>query len=133
VIFAALLYGLNVNIIKSKLQHLTPLINSMVPLTIISVPALIIAFSQDFVSTLSEPGALHSLLFIAILGIIGTAASLIVFNQLLKKTSALFASSVTYLIPVFAYMWGIIDGEPVGVFQIGGMLLILTGITLTKK
>ncbi|MEZ4804917.1 MAG: DMT family transporter [Bacteroidia bacterium] len=132
VIFAALLYGLNVNIIKSKLQHLTPLINSMVPLTIISVPALFIALSQDFVSTLSKPEALHSLLFIAILGIIGTAASLIVFNQLLKKTSALFASSVTYLIPVFAYV-GIIDGEPVGVFQIGGMLLILTGITLTKK
>lgn len=133
VILAALFYGINVNIIKSKLNHLTPIINSMVPLTLISVPALIVGLSTGTVQAAMRPEASESLLYILILGVIGSAISLIVFNQLVQKTTALFAASVTYLIPVFAYMWGIIMGEPIGIFQISGMLLILGGITLTKK
>ena len=43
--------------------------------------------------------------------VIGTAAALVVFNALIKWTDALTASSVTYVIPVFAAMWGWIDGE----------------------
>ena len=133
VILAALLYGINVNIIKSKLNHLSPIVNSMVPLTLIAIPALCIGIYHGAFQTAMQASALPSLGFIFVLGVIGSAASLIVFNQLVQKTTALFAASVTYLIPVFAYMWGMIDGEPIGVFQLGGMMLILGGITLTKK
>jgi drug/metabolite transporter (DMT)-like permease len=133
VILAALLYGINVNIIKSKLSHLSPIVNSMVPLTLIAIPALCIGIYHGAFHTAMQASALPALGFIFLLGVIGSAASLIVFNQLVQKTTALFAASVTYLIPVFAYMWGIIDGEPIGVFQLGGMMLILGGITLTKK
>jgi drug/metabolite transporter (DMT)-like permease len=133
VILAALLYGINVNIIKSKLHHLSPIVNSMVPLTLISIPALIIGISTHTFEAAIRPESLHSLLYIVILGVVGSAASLIVFNQLVKKTTALFAASVTYLIPVFAYMWGIFIGEPIGLFQFAGMALILGGITLTRK
>lgn len=133
VILAALLYGINVNIIKSKLHHLSPIVNSMVPLTLIAIPALIIGIANHTLQAAMQPEALPSLLYIVVLGVIGSAASLIVFNQLVKKTTALFAASVTYLIPVFAYMWGMFIGEPIGVFQLGGMALILTGITLTRK
>lgn len=133
VVLAALLYGINVNIIKSKLHHLSPLVNSMVPLTIISVPALFIGIYSGAFTLAIQPESLYSLGFICVLGIVGSAISLIVFNRLVQTTTALFAASVTYLIPVFAYMWGIIFGEPIGVFQIGGMLLILGGITLTKS
>ncbi|HEY1045165.1 MAG TPA: DMT family transporter [Bacteroidia bacterium] len=133
VTLAAMFYGINVNIIKSKLGHLSPIVNSMIPLTIIAVPALIIGLATGTVDAVSNPSALKSLGFIFILGVLGSAITLILFNELIKNTSALFASSVTYLIPVFAFMWGIIDGEPIGVFQMGGMALILGGITLTKK
>lgn len=133
VTLAALLYGINVNIIKSKLNHLSPLVNSMVPLTIISVPALIIGLMNNTHHQVMEAGTGYALIHILILGVLGSAISLIVFNRLVQRTTALFAASVTYLIPVFAYMWGIIDGEPIGVFQIGGMMLILGGITLTRK
>jgi drug/metabolite transporter (DMT)-like permease len=133
VMIAALLYGINVNIIKSKLNHLSPVVNSMVPLTLISVPALIIGVANHTLETAMQPGSLVPLLYIMVLGFIGSAASLIVFNQLVKKTTALFAASVTYLIPVFAYMWGLLVGEPIGMFQLGGMALILGGITLTRK
>lgn len=132
-LLAALLYGINVNIIKSKLNHLSPLVNSMVPLTLISIPAIIIGLSNNTLEIALNPDSFKALAYVFILGVLGSAISLIVFNRLVQKTTALFAASVTYLIPVFAYMWGIIDGEPIGFFQIGGMLLILAGITLTKK
>lgn len=133
VVLAALLYGINVNLIKNKLNHLSPIVNSMVPLTLISIPAFFIGLYYGAFQTAFQVSSLPSLGFVFILGVIGSAASLIVFNRLVQQTTALFAASITYLIPVFAYMWGIIDGEPIGLFQFAGMLLILGGITLTKK
>ncbi|MDP2174294.1 MAG: DMT family transporter [Bacteroidota bacterium] len=133
VILAALLYGINVNIIKSKLHHLSAIVNSMVPLTIISVPALFIAIQTNTWQIAQSSEAMGPLLYILILGVLGSAISLIVFNMLVKKSTALFAASVTYLIPIFAYFWGVIDGEPIGWFQVGGMGLILLGITLTRR
>jgi drug/metabolite transporter (DMT)-like permease len=133
VVLAAFLYGINVNIIKSKLHHLSAIVNSMVPLTIISIPSLIIALNTNTWQTATQNNALKPLLFILLLGVLGSAISLIVFNKLVKKSTALFAASVTYLIPIFAYFWGIIDGEPIGLFQVGGMTMILIGITLTRR
>lgn len=133
VAFAAMLYGINVNIIKSKLGHLSPLETSMIPLTIIAVPALIIGLLNGTPEAIMQPGALRSLGFIMILGVVGSAITLIAFNQLVKRSTALFASSVTYLIPVFAFMWGLLDNENIGPFQFAGIGLILTGITLTRK
>jgi drug/metabolite transporter (DMT)-like permease len=54
------------------------------------------------------------------------------FNWLIIKTSALFASSVTYLIPVVALMWGLLDGEPVGLPHLMGLTGILLGVYLVN-
>lgn len=132
VMLAALLCGINVNIIKSRLGHLTAFANSMVPLTIVAVPAFIIGLTQHTYTAATQPGALQPLFYLFILGVMGSAVSLIVFNRLVKKSSALFASSVTYLIPVVAFMWGIIDGENIGWIQYSGMGLIMGGITLSR-
>lgn len=107
VIFAALLYGINVNIIKTKLNHNNAYTNSMVPLTLIAIPALFIGIGNNAFQTALKPESITSLMCILVLGVVGSALSLIVFNKLVKKTSALFAASVTYLIPVFAFLWGI--------------------------
>ncbi len=134
VLVAAVLYGINVNIIKSKLNHLSPIVNSMMPLTMIAIPALFIGiYNGAHLVIMHQPQSHNALMYILILGVIGSAGSLIVFNQLVQKTTAIFAASVTYLIPVFAYMWGMFDGEPIGLFQLAGMCCILGGITLTKK
>lgn len=132
VILAAMMYGVNVNIIKTKLGHLSAYTNSMVPLTLIAIPAFFIAIGHNTLHAVVQPNAGLPLFLIFILGVIGSAVSLIVFNKLVKQTSALFAASVTYLIPVFAFMWGIIDGESIGLVQFSGMGLILGGITLTR-
>ncbi len=132
VILAAIMYGFNVNIIKTKLGHLTAYTNSMIPLTLIAIPAFLIGLGTNTVHAIVQPNAGIPLFLIFILGVLGSAVSLIVFNKLVKQTSAVFAASVTYLIPVFAFMWGIIDGESIGLVQFSGMGLILGGITLTR-
>ncbi|MDI1232889.1 MAG: DMT family transporter [bacterium] len=132
VVLAAVLYGINVNIIKSKLSHLTAYANSMVPLTLVAVPALFIGMSQHTYSVAIEPSALKPLLAVFVLGVFGSAISLIVFNRLVKKSSALFASSVTYLIPLVAYGWGLYFGESIGWVQFLGMVMIMAGITLSR-
>ena len=57
-----------------------------------------------------------------------TSFAIILFNYLIKKTSALFGSSTTYLIPIFAIIWGIIDNEIIHNHEIIGMIIILIGV-----
>jgi drug/metabolite transporter (DMT)-like permease len=89
---------------------------------------------QDFFYRLSNnPQAWESLGFICILSIIGSAISVILFNILIKKSNPIFASSCTYLIPVVAVIWGLLDGEKVNIFQLLSILVILSGIWLINK
>jgi drug/metabolite transporter (DMT)-like permease len=77
--------------------------------------------------------AYQSLGFVSILAIFGTAISVIIFNVLIRNTNALFASSVTYLIPVVAMGWGILDGENVQLLHFLWIVLILLGVYLVNK
>jgi len=68
-----------------------------------------------------------------ILGAVGTAFALILFNRLIQTTSAVSATSVTYLIPIVAVLWGIIDGEAFFPLHLVGMALIIFGVYLVTK
>ncbi len=70
---------------------------------------------------------------LALLGIVGTAAAMLLMNSLIRYTSAVYASSVTYIIPIFALMWGIIDGEKISIIQFLFMGLILLGVYLINR
>ena len=90
--------------------------------------------TTDFFTRLgSVEGAWESLCFIFLLGAVGTALALILFNRLIQLTTAIAASSVTYLIPLVAVMWGIIDGEKLFPLHFAGMFLIIIGVYVTNK
>ncbi|MCC7331048.1 MAG: DMT family transporter [Flavobacteriales bacterium] len=134
VVAATICYAISVNTIKRYLQELNPLLVSSFVFMFIGPPLLIYLFSTDFITiTTTNPEAPTSLGFITILAVFGTALSLIIFNTLVQQTSALFASTTTYLIPVFAIMWGIFDGETINLIQILGILVILVGIYFINK
>ena len=57
-----------------------------------------------------------------------TSFAIILFNYLIKNTSAIFGSSTTYLIPVFAIIWGVIDNEIIENHEITGIIIILVGV-----
>ena len=82
---------------------------------------------------LENPSGLKSMLAVVVLAVIGTAAALAIFNALIKWTDALTASSVTYIIPVFAAMWGFLDGEELTVWHFIGGMVILFGVALVKR
>jgi len=52
---------------------------------------------------------------------------------LVKKAGPVFSSTVTYGIPFIAIGWGILDKEPITVYQVMAMLIILVGVRLANK
>ena len=81
----------------------------------------------------NDPYAWWSLGAVGLLGIMGTAIALVLFNKLVQITNPVFASSVTYLIPIVALVWGLIDGEKLFIGQIAGMVLILAGVFIANR
>ena len=134
VFVATLLYGFNVNWIKQKLSDVPPLQLTAMALFFVGPIALIFLFGTDFIVRLSHTtGSWKALGYIAILGIVNTAFTLILFFKFLRLTDAVTASSVTYIIPVFALLFGFLDGEAVYPFHLLGLLLILGGVYLVKR
>lgn len=129
VLAATIGYGINVNLIKSYLQDMRSIVITSFALFYVMPFAIVYLSFSDVGDVLANvPGAWTSLLAIAALGIIGTAAALILFNKVIQMTSAVYASSVTYIIPIFALAWGIIDGEAFFPLHFFGMALIIAGI-----
>jgi len=135
IILATLFYGLSVNVIKSKLGGVNPITATVWAMMFIGPMAGMYLFGfTDFTTRLSSnPQALQSLGYVSILAIFGTALSVIVFNVLIKNTSALFASSVTYLIPIVAMGWGVVDGDSIYFLHYLWIGLILIGVYLVNK
>lgn len=135
VVIAAGCYGVAVNIIKYYLHDVRPTHITSLSFLLTGPWVLIyLLFFTPFISTIrSSPEAWEGVLYISILGVIGTAIAVVIFNRLIKETTAVFASSVTYLIPIVAVAWGLLDGEEITLGQIGYMALILTGIFLINS
>lgn len=134
VVLATFFYGISLNVIRKYLTEVPSVTTTFFAFMMVGPPAGIYLLFTDFSKRLAnDPVALSSLGYTALLGIIGTATAVILFNILIKKASALFASSVTYLIPVVALGWGIADGEEVSVLHLFSIILILAGIFLINR
>ena len=134
IVLATLMYGLSANVIKKNLHDVHPLTITSISFAMAFIPALLFLFTTDFFSVLqNNPRALTSLIYILILGICGSAIASIIFNRLVHNTSALFASSVTYLMPIVALMWGYIDGESIQLNDFAGMAMIFAGVYLVSR
>jgi drug/metabolite transporter (DMT)-like permease len=128
-------YALNINIIKTYLQDIPALkITSWSFIFIGPMAGLLLFFETDFANNLTnnDPNYLN-FICINILGVLGSGLAFWVFNLLIKETSSVFASSVTYLIPIVAIFWGVIDGEDFGIVQFYLCLVIFCGIYLIKS
>lgn len=128
---ACVCYGISVNIIKSKLNDISPILAASFPLVlslIISIPVLLFTRVDNVVMT--HPLGVSSILYIAILGIVGTAVAISLFNRLVQLTSAVTASTVTYLIPIVALIWGRVAGESILIENFLALMFILSGVYL---
>ena len=62
-----------------------------------------------------------------------TSVATILFNHLVKISNPLFTSSVTYIIPIVAVGWGLLDGEQLLLGHFIGMVAIIGGVYLANK
>jgi drug/metabolite transporter (DMT)-like permease len=133
IVLATLMYGFGSNILKEYLQDLPYTQITAVAFTSMGIPAFLYLMTTDVIHrTLTNPLALHSLGFIALLSVFGSALAIIIFAKLVQESNALFASFVTYLIPFVAMIWGFWDGEVVSIMQIVCLLAILSGIYIAN-
>ena len=134
VIFSSLGYALNSNLIMNKLTDLSALSITTATFLITLLPSIIVLYFTEFFNEYNGSSAqINSLLYVLFKGAIGTALAMVMYNKLVKVSSAVFASSVTYLIPVVALIWGYIDGEVVTLWQLISGVLILFGVYVSNK
>jgi drug/metabolite transporter (DMT)-like permease len=135
IILATICYAVNVNIIKAYLKDLDALSITAFSFFILGLPiSIFLFFFTDFTYQLAhDPNVWKGLGYMAILALAGTALALILFNKLIKISTPLAASSVTYLIPIVAILWGVIDGETFKASYIFWIGLILGGVVLVNR
>ena len=134
VILCSFLYALNVNIIKKYLQHLSALTITVGHFTAIILPAVLVFLFSDFeFSSLEKDEVKTSIFYVFILALFGTAFAKIIFNKLIKISSPVFASSVTYSMLIVSIFWGIVDGEKFSIYQLIATIIIVFGVILTNK
>lgn len=135
VILSTVMYAFNVNIIKKYLQHVKPLTIATGNFVAIFIPGVVVLLFTDFFSktTFNNPEFKMAMVYITLLSLFGTAMAKILFNKLVHLSTPVFASSVTYVMPVVALMWGFIDGEGFSFLQGIASLIILLGVYLSHK
>ena len=132
VMAATLCYSINVNLIKHKLQGVPALAIALGNFIAILIPAFGVLLFTDFSWTkiTSSPQVSSSIGYILILSLFGTALAKVMFNELVSISTAVFSISITYLLPIVAIAWGLLDGEQFTLIQWFGCALILLGVYL---
>jgi drug/metabolite transporter (DMT)-like permease len=129
------MYAFNANIIKFHLQEISAMGIAVSSFVVLFIPTLAIlvysGFFAEEVLVLEETWV--SLSYVAILAVAGTGLAKVIFNKLIHISTAVFASSVTYLIPIVAFLWGFLDGEKFSWLQLLSAVVILTGVYLANK
>lgn len=135
IIAATICYGINLNLIKYRLPDLNSVTITSVSMMMVGPLAIgYLFFQTDFISVLqTDPMGWWSFGAVSLLGVLGTAIALVLFFKLVQINNPVFASSVTYLIPIVALIWGVLDGEKILMGQIAGMILILAGVFIANR
>lgn len=135
ILLATLMYGTSLNTIKYKLSEFKSLEIASLSFTFLAIPAWIVTLSLDTGSVLkTNSHAYEALFFISILSVFGTCLALLLFNQMIALKSPMFASSVTYMIPIVAVLLGVfLNHEQFHVSQFLGMIVIVGGVYLVNS
>ena len=133
VVAASGCYAFNLNMVRKFLPHMRSVVITAGAFLWIGPFCAMYLFTTDFLARFADENALVSFGSIALLALVGTAMAVVLFNRLIQSGGPLFASLVTYIVPVVAIGWGIVDGEQISLWSIFGVLIILAGVYLVQK
>jgi drug/metabolite transporter (DMT)-like permease len=133
IVLATLLYAISLTTIKNKLSNFNSFEITSLAFLIIFPFSICGFFLTDTIQTFnSNPMANQGIFYIIILSIVGTALAVVLFNRIIAFSSALFASSVTYFIPIVAVLIGFTFGETINLWQVLSMLIVLSGVIIAN-
>ncbi|WP_226035087.1 DMT family transporter [Aquibacillus saliphilus] len=132
-LLATICYGIASQYAKKHLNQDSVLVVSIATLTVGTVFSFLgMTLTSSFPS--SAFSSLTPIVAIIGLGIFGSGISNILFFYMVKEKSAEFATSVYYLVPVTAMLWGaLLLDEPLSTNLLFGLLFILAGVYLSGK
>ncbi|MFN0728327.1 DMT family transporter [Polaribacter gochangensis] len=134
IIIASIGYAFNVNIVKKYLHDISALSIVSGNFLLLIIPSLLVLLSTDFFATFEmDETNISSLGYTTVLAIVGTGLAKVLYNKMVHLATPIFASSVTYLIPIVAVFWGILDGEKLSLIQLLAASIILFGVYLVNK
>ena len=135
IVLAAFCYAVNANVLKYKLSNIPALGIVFMSFLFMFIPAFIILCFSDFPFSdfTSDPLIIESIIYIVILALFGTAIAKVLYIKLLAISTPVFSVSTTYLMPVVAIFWGLLDGEEFKLTQFTGTAIILLGVYLVTK
>jgi drug/metabolite transporter (DMT)-like permease len=120
-------YAVAGNLVRARLSDVPPIELATGMLTAGAVIALPVALLSGAPETLAADGVI-SLIGV---GVLSTALAWPIFFRVLRRTTPTAASTVTFIVPAFALVWGsIVLAEPVGVGLLVGFGLILVSLML---
>ncbi len=133
-VLATVCYAINANTVNKHLRDLPPAGIASAAFVITGGLFLIgLWLSGGWQVAWQHPEGIKGLSYVFYLSAVGTVIGSIVYFFLLQRTSAIFATSVTYLLPVGAILIGALDGESIGILDLVGTVIILLGVYLARK
>ncbi len=132
-VLATVCYGTNINLVARHFGGLPPLVSTAWIFAGVGPLSFGILLATDFFPKMSNPDNLLPSLFMICLGVLASGLMSVLFNRVIQLSSAVFAASVTYLMPIVALSWGLLDHESVGLLQWIGTGIILVGVYLINR
>ena len=133
VVLASMCYAFNLNMVRKYLSKMPSMLITAGSFIWVGPLCLIYLFSTDFTTRFEHEYSTESFGAIVILAVVGTTIAVLMFNKLIQSGGAVFASMVTYIVPVVAILWGVLDGESISFWSILGVTVILGGVYLVNK
>ena len=129
IIAATLCYAFNANTVKRYFQDTEPIQLASISFFVVGIPFIFYCIFSDIPSkVVTHPDGWISFGAIILLALVGTVFSILFFYRLIQNTSAVFASSVAYTIPIVAVAWGYLDNEVISIYHLLGLSFILMGV-----
>ena len=127
-------YAVNSLIVKEKIPELDAIKLTAAVYSFWAIPAGIILYFTGIIQNFEmKENYIEPMFYMAFLTIFGTATAMLLYFKLIQNTSAVFASISSYLLPVVAIIWGILDDEEFSFWYILSGILIAIGIYLIRE
>ncbi len=127
-------YAVNSLIVKEKIPELDAIKLTAAVYSFWAIPEGIILYFTGIIQNFEmKENYIEPMFYMAFLTIFGTAIAMLLYFKLIQNTSAVFASISSYLLPIVAIIWGILDDEEFSFWYILSGILIAIGIYLIRE